>query len=265
MDTYTHGHHQSVVSHHAARTVENSAGFLLPHLEPGMQLLDVGCGPGSITIELAEVVSPGRVIGIDIVDKVLRVGRQAAGEARIDNITFATEDVYELSFADNSFAVVYAHQVLQHLIDPVRALGEMRRVVADGGMVAVRDADYGGFFWTPTEARLTRWLELYHQVTEENGAEADAGRHISHWMRQAGFTDIQVTTSNWHYETRSERAWWADGWFRRSTESSFADQAIKYGLASQGELRDIANAWHWWRDQPDGFLLIPHVEAIGRA
>ncbi len=265
MDTYTHGHHKSVVNHHAARTATDSAGFLLPHLEPGMRLLDVGCGPGSITLDLARVVSPGKVVGTDLVDDVLSAGRVAAENAGIANVDFEPADVYDLSYEDASFDVAYAHQVLQHLTRPVHAIGEMRRVVKPGGIVAVRDADYGGFFWAPTEPRLTRWMELYHQVTEENGAQADAGRHLSHWMRQAGFTDIEVTTSNWHYETQTERAWWADGWFKRSTESSFADQAIRYGFASAGELADIAEAWLWWRDQPDGFLLIPHIEAIGRA
>jgi len=265
MDTYTHGHHASVVSHHVARTAENSAAFLLPYLETGMRLLDVGCGPGSITLELARLVSPGRVVGLDIVEDILAAGRTAARLAGTTNVTFETADLYDLPHQDDSFDVVYAHQVLQHLTDPVGALREMRRVATDGGAVAVRDADYGGFLWAPAEPRLTRWLELYHEVTARNGAEADAGRHLARWMRQAGFTEVTITTSNWHYQTAAERAWWADGWFSRSTESAFAAQAIEYGLASTSELQSIAEAWRSWRDQPDGFFLIPHVEAVGRA
>src|SRR6188472_2086916 len=64
-DTYTHGHHESVLRSHEWRTAENSAAYLLPHLQPGMDLLDVGCGPGTITLDLARLVAPGHVVGVD--------------------------------------------------------------------------------------------------------------------------------------------------------------------------------------------------------
>jgi ubiquinone/menaquinone biosynthesis C-methylase UbiE len=52
-DTYTHGHHDSVLCSHAWRTAGNSAAYLLGELHPGQRLLDVGCGPGTITLDLA--------------------------------------------------------------------------------------------------------------------------------------------------------------------------------------------------------------------
>jgi ubiquinone/menaquinone biosynthesis C-methylase UbiE len=265
MDTYTHGHHESVVRHHAARTAANSAAFLLPSLDPGMRLLDVGCGPGSITVDLAARVAPGAVVGIDIVDRVLDEARAAVAAAGAANVTIEPGNVYDLAFENDGFDVVYAHQVLQHLTDPVRALRQMRRVARPGGIVAVRDADYGGFIWEPGEPRLARWMELYQEVTRRNGAEANAGRHVSRWMSEAGFTDVTISTSTWHYSTPEERHWWADGWCRRATESDFASQAQDYGLASRAELASIADAWAWWADQPSGFFMVPHVEALGRA
>jgi ubiquinone/menaquinone biosynthesis C-methylase UbiE len=62
---YTHGHHESVLRSHRWRTVENSAAYLVPFLRPGLDLLDVGCGPGSITQDFATRVAPGRVCGLD--------------------------------------------------------------------------------------------------------------------------------------------------------------------------------------------------------
>lgn len=262
MDTYTHGHHESVVRHHAARSAANSAGFLLPWLQSGMSLLDVGCGPGSITADLATRVAPGPVVGIDVAESVLEQASSATAES--GNVTIRSGDVYSLDFADDSFDVVYAHQVLQHLTDPVRALREMRRVTRTGGLVAVRDADYGGFFWEPAEPRLDRWMELYQEVTRRNGAEANAGRHLSRWVSEAGFTQVTITASTWHYATSEERHWWADGWFRRATQSDFASQALEYGVASRSELASIADAWAWWADQPGAFFLVPHVEALCR-
>src|SRR5947209_9742832 len=114
-DPYTHGHHESVLRAHTWRTAENSAAYLLPHLRSGLDLLDVGCGPGTITVDLATRVAPGRVVGIDASDDVITQARQLEA----NNVSFAVGDVYALDFPDESFDVVHAHQVLQHLADPV--------------------------------------------------------------------------------------------------------------------------------------------------
>ena len=151
-------------------------------------MLDVGCGPGTITVDIAARVAPGAVVGIDRADEVLEGARDAARDAGVDNVEFAVGDVYALDFPDASFDVVHAHQVLQHLTDPVAALREMRRVCAPGGVVAARDSDYATFTWWPEDPRLTRWLELYHDVARGNDAEPDAGRRLLAWAHDAGFT-----------------------------------------------------------------------------
>ncbi|MEZ5208347.1 MAG: methyltransferase domain-containing protein [Acidimicrobiales bacterium] len=149
-ETYTHGHHESVLRSHTWRTAENSAGYLLDHLRPGMDLLDVGCGPGTITLDLARRVAPGRVVGVDASDAVIAEAQARATETG-SAATFAVGDVYALDAEDRSFDVVHAHQVLQHLADPVAALRELRRVVRADGVVACRDSDYAAFVWAPTD------------------------------------------------------------------------------------------------------------------
>ena len=148
-DTYTHGHHESVLRSHRWRTAENSAAYLLPALAPGQRLLDVGCGPGTVTIDLASRVAPGEVVGLDLSAVVVDMAREAADAAGAANVTFQAGDVYALPYEDSSFDVVHAHQVLQHLTDPVAALREMQRVTRSGGLVAVRDADYAAMTWHP--------------------------------------------------------------------------------------------------------------------
>ena len=155
-DTYLHGHHDSVLRSHRWRTAENSAGYLLPRLAPDARVLDVGCGPGTITADLAARVPGGDVTGIDAAADVLAQARQEAERRGLRNVRFDTGDVYRLGFADGTFDVVHAHQVLQHLTDPVAALREMRRVCRPGGLVAARDGDYGGFFWFPGEPEMDR-------------------------------------------------------------------------------------------------------------
>src|SRR5438309_3830464 len=192
-DTYLHGHHDSVLRSHRWRTAENSAGYLLPRLAPDARVLDVGCGPGTITADLAARVPGGDVTAIDAAADVLAQARREAERRGLDNVRFDTGDVYRLDFADGTFDVVHAHQVLQHVTDPVAALREMRRVCRPGGLVAVRDSDYGGFVWTPALPELDAWMALYQALARVNGGEPNAGRFLLSCARRAGFDDVTAT------------------------------------------------------------------------
>jgi SAM-dependent methyltransferase len=228
-------------------------------------VLDVGCGPGTITVDFAQRVAPAHVVGLDRADEVLDTARAAARDAGVDNVEFAAGDIYSLDLPDASFDVVHAHQVLQHLTDPVAALREMRRVCTPGGVVAVRDSDYATFTWWPADARLTRWLELYHDVARRNRAEPDAGRRLLAWAREAGFPEIVATASVWCFATPEDRAWWGGLRSDRVVASAFADQAVDGGLASRAELEEIGAAWRAWSESADGWLAIVHGEVRATA
>ncbi|MDE3064863.1 MAG: methyltransferase domain-containing protein, partial [Acidobacteriota bacterium] len=239
---------------------ENSAKYLLPRLTPGASLLDIGCGPGTITADFARLLVDGAVVGVDRSGDVIDAARaQAQGVA---NLRFEVGDVYHLGFEDGSFDVVHAHQVLQHLADPVRALREMRRVLVPGGIVAVRDADFGSFAWAPPDPALDRWMALYHRITQRNGAQADAGRWLKAWVRAAGFGSLEVTSSTWTYESDAERHWWGGLWADRVLESDLGTQALADGLATRAELEEIAEAFRRWADDPDGVFIVPSGEVI---
>ena len=258
-DRYTHGHHESVLRSHKWRTAENSAAFVLPYVREDISLLDVGCGPGTITADLARRIPDGRVVGVDLPSDVIGAAQIEFGAA---NLRFEVGDVYSLAFDADSFDLVYAHQVLQHLGDPVGALREMLRVLRPGGRVAIRDSDYGAFVWSPADPRLTRWMELYHQLTERNGAEADAGRNIHRWVRVAGFEQLQVSSSNWTFQSAEERAWWGGLWADRVRQSEFATQSVEYGLTTDSELEGIAESFLQWAADPEALFIVVHGEVI---
>ncbi len=264
-EVYLHGHHDSVLRSHRWRTAENSAGYLLARLPADAHVLDVGCGPGTITVDLAARVPDGRVTGIDAAEDVLVMARQEASRRRQRNVIFKAGDAYHLAFEDGAFDVVHAHQVLQHLSDPVAALAEMRRVCRPGGLIAARDGDYGGMFWFPEDPELTQWQALYRDVARALGGQPDAGRRLLSWARAAGFAEIEASASSWCYTGPADRDWWGRSWAERLTESPFGDRATEQGLASRDDLERLARAWLRWAASDDGWFLIPHGQILCRA
>jgi SAM-dependent methyltransferase len=262
--TYLHGHHDSVLRSHRWRTAENSAGYLLAALPGTARVLDVGCGPGTITVDLAARVPGGQVVGIDQAPGVLDTARQEAGHRGRSNVGFGVGDVYHLAFADGTFDVVHAHQVLQHLPDPVGALAEMRRVCRAGGLVAARDSDYGGMLWFPEDPELAEWRALYQRVARALGGEPDAGRRLLSWARAAGFAEVEASASAWCYTAPGDRSWWGTLWAERLTESPLAERVVEHALASRADLRRLAEAWLRWAASDDGWFFIPHGEVLCR-
>jgi len=258
---YLHGHAEPVLRSHVWRTAENSAGYLLGHLRPTDRVLDVGCGPGTITADLARLVPDGSVLGVDRAHGILDDARRHG--AGIANLEFGPGDVMDLPFPDDSFDVVHAHQVLQHLPDPVAALREMARVTRSGGLVAVRDADYGAFTWAPGSAGLDLWRSRYRSAARALGAEPDAGRHLLRWCHAAGLGDTTATASVWCFAADADRRWWGGLWADRVEASELADRMRAVG-ATDEELTSMAAAWRASAVEPDGWFVVLHGEAISR-
>lgn len=261
-EVYQHGHHASVISNHAKRTAESVAAFFLPSLKPGMRLLDVGCGPGSITLGLARRVAPAETIGIDPSPQAIDAARNAAAGVADANITFEIGNIYEPTFAAGSFDAVFAHQVLQHLSRPVDALKQISHLLKPGGFVGVRDVDWGSTTFYPESPAIRRFLALYTDLAHRNGGEPNAGRHMRRWFREAGFSQTRVTTSTVSYTDAAATQEWADTYAERTVHSNIADKALEYGLASRADLEDLAAGWRAWGADPDALFCFSHTEVI---
>ncbi len=260
-DDYLHGHVEPVLRSHRWRTAENSAAHLLPRLRPGDRLLDVGCGPGTISVDLADRLPDGEVVGVDASADVVAEAAATAGER--GNVSFRVADVYDLPDDDGTYDVVHAHQVLQHLTDPVAALREMVRVTRPGGVVAVRDSDYGAFTWSPAGPGMDRWLDRYRQVARGLGAEPDAGRRLLGWCREAAGPSaaVEAGASTWCFAAPEDRAWWSGLWTDRIASDPLHGRFLGIG-ADEDELRDMVAAWRGWADDPAGWFAVLHGEVL---
>ncbi|OCH87948.1 S-adenosyl-L-methionine-dependent methyltransferase [Obba rivulosa] len=262
---YINNQSESVLRTYRWRTAENSAAYLLPYIQPHMHILDVGCGPGTISTDLATRVPQGRVTGVEYTPEPLDKARAFAAERGVTNIEFKVDNVLALDFPDNTFDVVHAHQVLQHTGDPVQALREMRRVTKPGGIVAARDGDMHGMAWYPEIEGLEGWRKLTTKVARARGGEPDGGRRLLSWALQAGLTRESITcsASTWCYSTPEEREYWG-GTMADRMLGSFKHTAVPGGFATEDELKAIADGWREWITKEDGWFAVLHGEIVCR-
>lgn len=266
---YAHGHHASVLASHAARTASNSCAYFLDRLQPGMRILDIGCGPGSISLDLSRIVgSAGEVVGIDFSSDAISHARDAlaaADDAAELNVTFATGDVYSLGenreLIGNGFDVVHAHQVLQHVPDPVEALRTMGALCSPQGIIAVRDADYSAMTWFPASEELEDWRTTYIRTAREAGGDPDAGRKLKSWALGAGLDIVGSMSSTWTYSTEKATSWWGSSQAERVRKSQFADKARALGLSNE-DIEEIAQGWAQWGQAREAWFCMMHGELL---
>ncbi|KAK0202635.1 methyltransferase type 11 [Desarmillaria ectypa] len=254
----THGYHESVLRSHKSRTAEACAAYLLPSIRPDMNILDVGCGPGTITAGFAALSPKGHVTGMDMSEEVLEHARTNAEHQGLTNITFQIGNILELPFPDNTFDIAHAHQIVQHTTDQVKALQEMRRVTKDGGIVAVREADTSAMTWFPNLEGLEEWRKIYMVIARASGGEPDAARRLHFWAKKAGFKrdQISLSTATNLYATAEEAGWWGNMWADRTTQSLFLKTVTEGGYASLDEVTRIADVWRQWGEHEDAWFAL---------
>ncbi|WP_246957769.1 methyltransferase domain-containing protein [Brachybacterium sp. Marseille-Q7125] len=261
---YLHGYSSPVLTSHRERTAANSAGHLLPHLRPGLELLDVGSGAGTIAADLARIVGPEHLTAIEVSEEAAAITRAELGRQGVAGSRVVVGDARALPFADATFDVVHVHQVLQHIPEPVQALREIRRVLHPGGLAAVRESDYEGFRWWPDSPGLDRWRELYLKAARAGGGTPDAGRRLLTWAREAGFGEVTPSSSTTLYATAEGRAAWGGAWAGRVLAPPLATTLRELDLTDQPQLEELSCAWTAWSEESDGWFSLLHGEILAR-
>ena len=264
-DHYAHGYAEPVMRAHSARTAQTCFAYGLDRLRPGMSVLDVGCGPGTITADIARLVAPGPVTGVDIEAASLEQAREHARNLGVTNIDFQVMSGYELAFPDGTFDLTHTHMVLHHTSDPAAVLREMRRVTRPGGIVAARETDIPAVTWYPDSAGLARWRELFAESIRLGGGEPAAGRRLLSWAHQAGLTDITCTAAATTYQAGESATWIATSWHDRLLGSAITEELTKAGSTTMDELASVAQAWLDWAAHPDAWLMMPASEILAVA
>jgi ubiquinone/menaquinone biosynthesis C-methylase UbiE len=229
-----------------------------------MRLLDCGCGPGTITVGLADAVAPGEVVGIDNGSEQIELARSHAAENNVSNVTFQVASIHEIPFPDESFDAVISHNVLEHLEEPMAALKEANRVLKPGGVIGVRDMDADGMIFSPPTPMLKESVEVNVKIWESSSGSPRMGKTLRSLLQQTGFIDVQATGSYESFGTPESLKRICDMMVNQwRTEGTLVAKAIESGLADEATLEGFALAWSDLGNDPNGFLGNAHCEAVG--
>ncbi|KAH0837710.1 hypothetical protein Z517_04375 [Fonsecaea pedrosoi CBS 271.37] len=262
--TYTQGHSAAVVASHASRTVENSAAFLLPHLQPHFTIVDLGCGPGTITRGFCPHVPQGSVIGIDAAESVITLARSGAPGNEHPNLTFRVGDITaRLPWDDNSVDVVYTSQVLYHIPTPVRVIREALRILKPGGMLAMRETDT--LIYHPSNPGTEAFLTTMAKAVSPGAQGIGSGRRIHLWAQEAGFerSKMQVRAGATCHPAPDESKWWANIQVERLKGEIGRKWLGELQLVrSQAEIDAMVNGLRAWGDSPEAWYAALQGEVI---
>ena len=259
---YTMGYSEEFRQLLERRSASSHAFYLLPHLRPGMKLLDFGCGPGNISVGLADRIAPGEFHGIDMEESQVELARAAAKAGGHDNMNFQVGNVYELPFEDNTFDVAHCHAVLMHVPDTEAALAEVMRVLKPGGIIASREVIVDSSFLQPEEPDIKDAWGVFSRLLQGNGGHPQFGKELKAVLLEAGFNDVRVSMSFESFSSAEDVAFlhgFISDWF-------FSPQVmgalIHLGLATQEDIETWRRLMDEWRELPAACGALAFGEAL---
>lgn len=258
---YTMGYEEDFGQMLYRRNAQTHAAHLLPYLTPGMRVLDFGCGPGAISVGLAEAVAPADFYGVDIEASQIEMARRVAAAGGNDNAVFLVGDVTDLPFGDNSFDVAHCHAVLTHMPNTADVLAEVRRVLKPGGIISCRELIGESSFSAPAPDLKEGW-RVFWDLIAANGGHPQMGKEIKGRLVEAGFADIRATASFEVFSTADEVAFFHQvikDWFFSSKVEA---EAIEYGLATPQQFAQWRQAHGGWGRHPGAMAVWAFGEAI---
>jgi SAM-dependent methyltransferase len=228
-------------------------------------VLDVGCGPGSITIGLAEAVAPGAVTGVDVEPLQVNRARELATERAISNVQFEIADAYALPYVEASFDAVLGHFLLGNLQDPLRATRELRRVLRPGGVAAILETDWSVWVLEPSTPTLREMQSLLTRSVEASGSSSYYARHQRRLLLEAGFSRVEAYARAGDQGTLERTRSAAANLEARLRAPAVWDRSIAEGWADATALEAMCTALRAWGEQADAFQVMLRCFALAWA
>ncbi len=261
--SYIMGYSEAYLRILASRSAADACAYLLPHLKPGLRVLDVGCGPGSISDGLAEAIAPGELRGVDIEPSQVEMATQAAEERRLSNAKFSVADARALPFEDDSYDVVHCSDTLAYVPDTGAALNEMKRVLKPGGILACREIIMDLFMThpDPDPRSAAQAYAVFADTLQADDGHPQMGKELAGHLEQAGFVDIQTSASFEMFTGERLKLLYelGDQWFFTVDIESPATQ---YGAASRRMLEEIRQSRESWYNAPHAMGAFAFGEAL---
>ncbi len=218
-----------------------NAAFLLPELAEDMSVLDIGCGPGSITVGLAEQVPSGQATGIDIEPGQIELAKVRAKELGLTNCSFDVGSVLKLPYPDASFDVVFGHTILMQFKNPESALKEVKRVLKSGGLIAFRELDFAASLFAPAGSAIEMvWSTLRRSILNNDGYP-DIGRDLPRLCTSSGFEVTWAKPVYFNAPTPKARAGMYAAMGGLWQQADFVSDAVQSGWFTGADRSDVQN------------------------
>lgn len=290
--TYSQGHSTAVTANHIIRTAEHDGAFLLPYLRPNFHILDLGCGPGTITSGFAAYVPEGTVTGVDLSSEVLDqardiLSRQPPTVQKRGEVKFELGNVLEgLPFPNDTFDAIFTNQTIIHIPEPIKALKELKRVCKPGGLVACREGDFPFRFYPEFEGMQLFQKYLWFMVHGSIAPVAEgtpnimrpdpakpynsphppnhrSGSLVHVWAREAGFDPDKIVkgASVELGGTKEKRNVFADNMLARFENTGWTEKWGKLG-GSDADIETVVRDLKKWKEHVDGWYAITNCETV---
>ena len=256
------GYSEEMMQSLLRRTAETNAAHLLPHLRPGLRVLDVGSGPGNITVGLAETVAPGIVYGIDTEQSQVELAQAVTASLQQENATFQIGDATSLPFEDGFFDAVHCHDVLMHIPDTRAVLAEAMRVLKPGGVISCREMITSSSFTHPDFGVIGKAWEMFGDLIATDGGHPEMGKDLKVHLRDAGFTGARISGAFEVYSTPEEIDFIygvALNWF---LSQEMTEIALEYGASTVELAQAIRVAYARWKDEPGALCALAFGTAV---
>jgi len=260
---YTMGYDEAFMEFIRARVAATHAGYLLPHLKPEMRMLDIGCGPGTISVGLAEAVAPGELVGIDMAESQIEIATAAAERNGLSNARFQVADALNLPFPNDHFDAVHTHAVLMHIPDTKAVIAEIMRVLKPGGVLGSREYIADASFGVPDIGKGKEAWDMYRDLVAANGGHPQMGRELRTRFSEAGLVGVESTGAFESFGDETSVAAFTGFIVNYMCGPAIADQVISHGIATQKQFDEWREDAVRWQNEPGAFAAIAWGEAIG--